>query len=260
MAVLAERCELMMRPGFEDYAALEEGSAREYMDSSLLAQHNGLQLCRLMRVEKWVFVLEDEDGQHLLTAKKHGQEYRISAYHQCSAVVRCGNSYKLHLCVGSHVLDDHLVEIWPRSTNFNGQFLRRLTINLPPPTQERRHHYVHDYRKLTENEIPRDHNNRKKVDPNRLRLSNKLPVLKSDGTYSLKFARGRARVSSSKNFLVFLDDDLKQHPDTHPDLAVFQLGKLGAKSFALDFRFPMSPLQAFAIALAAFDSKVPHRP
>ena len=39
------------------------------------------------------------------------------------------------------------------------------------------------------------------------------------------------------------------------DNAVFQLGKLAPRTFALDFRYPISPLQAFAVALAAFQVK-----
>ena len=61
------------------------------------------------------------------------------------------------------------------------------------------------------------------------------------------------RASSSKNFLVYTAEALRD-PKRRDDAeaAVFQLGKLAPKTFALDFRHPMSALQAFGVALAAF--------
>ena len=64
------------------------------------------------------------------------------------------------------------------------------------------------------------------------------------------------RASSSKNFLVYTLPDLadpRKRDDA--DHGVLQLGKLAAKTFALDFRECVTPLQAFAVALAAFQVK-----
>ena len=64
------------------------------------------------------------------------------------------------------------------------------------------------------------------------------------------------RPSYSKNFLVYTAEALRD-PKRRDDAeaAVFQLGKLAPKTFALDFRHPMSALQAFGVALAAFRVK-----
>jgi len=76
------------------------------------------------------------------------------------------------------------------------------------------------------------------------------------GCLSLHFGRKRVRASSSKNFLVYTVPDLAD-PQKRDDAdhGVLQLGKLAAKTFALDFREPVTPLQAFAVALTAFGAK-----
>ena len=89
--------------------------------------------------------------------------------------------------------------------------------------------------------------------PGHVRLKNKNPVYKN-GHYGLRFARGRVKESSSKNLLVFRDEVLDQREPIAEE-AVFQLGKMGKGTFALDFRHPLSAIQAFAIALAAVDFK-----
>ena len=62
--------------------------------------------------------------------------------------------------------------------------------------------------------------------------------------------------SSSKNFLIYTEDVLNDGAAREDaDNAAFQLGKLAAKTFALDFRYPINPLQAFAVALTAFQIK-----
>ena len=269
----------LLRGSFEDYAALEEGSAREFLDSAMLTPMGNkrvhpygvpsgfgatdeIQLCRLRRPEKNVFVLSEKgSGRHLLTARKRGDEYRVSSYEEgehietFSAVVKreCSRScvvYQLFLVVAKEIFLEKvpLAKISPSSTNLAGQFVRKLQVDLPThfPQQS---HYVHDYAKQRME---------KKEETATIRLRNKLPALKN-GSYSLKFARGRAKVSSSKNFLIYLETALQYDPEVAADHAVLQLGKLGPKTFALDFKYPISPLQAFAIALAAFDSKSIHR-
>ena len=91
----------------------------------------------------------------------------------------------------------------------------------------------------------------------RVALHSKLPVWNRQlGCLSLHFGRKRVRASSSKNFLVYTAEALRD-PKRRDDAeaAVFQLGKLAPKTFALDFRHPMSALQAFGVALAAFRVK-----
>lgn len=81
-----------------------------------------------------------------------------------------------------------------------------------------------------------------------LELHNKQPVW-SDETqaYVLNF-HGRVTQASVKNFqLVHCADE---------DYIVLQFGRIAENTFTLDYNFPMCALQAFAIALSSFDSKI----
>lgn len=40
------------------------------------------------------------------------------------------------------------------------------------------------------------------------------------------------------------------------DYIVMQFGKIDDDTFTMDFRYPLSPVQAFAIALTSFDAKL----
>lgn len=61
---------------------------------------------------------------------------------------------------------------------------------------------------------------------------------------------GRVTLASVKNFqLVEEDDDENQKP-------LLQFGKVGSDVFTMDFRRPLSAVQAFAICLSTFDFKL----
>ena len=74
-------------------------------------------------------------------------------------------------------------------------------------------------------------------------LHNKSPALKN-GNYHLNF-HGRVTVASVKNF------QLVRAGDTERIIA--QFGKVGADRFHLDFREPLTAMQAFAIVLSQFN-------
>ncbi|KAG0431030.1 Protein king tubby [Dictyocoela muelleri] len=79
-------------------------------------------------------------------------------------------------------------------------------------------------------------------------LSNKKPIYCSESnSYVLNFS-GRVTMPSVKNFQLI-------HP-IDPDYISLTFGKIGKEDFILDFKFPWTPLQAFAIALSALDSKI----
>jgi len=59
---------------------------------------------------------------------------------------------------------------------------------------------------------------------------------------------GRVLVASVKNFQLVTAED--------PDTVVLQFGKVGDETFTCDFRWPLTALQAFAICLSSFDSKL----
>jgi len=66
-------------------------------------------------------------------------------------------------------------------------------------------------------------------------------------SYVLNY-HGRASQASVKNF------QLCHH--SNPDHIIMQLGKIDKDIFNLDFRYPLSALQAFGIALSSFDCKL----
>jgi tubby-related protein 1 len=67
------------------------------------------------------------------------------------------------------------------------------------------------------------------------------------GAYVLNF-NGRVTMASVKNFQLVQPDD--------QDTVVLQFGRVGKDEFTMDFQWPMSPFQAFAITLSSFDSKI----
>ncbi|KAJ8971728.1 hypothetical protein NQ317_002558 [Molorchus minor] len=81
-----------------------------------------------------------------------------------------------------------------------------------------------------------------------IELHNKTPVWNDDTqSYVLNF-HGRVTQASVKNFQIVHDSDT--------DYVVMQFGKVAEDVFTMDFRYPLCALQAFAIALSSFDSKL----
>ncbi|XP_077603603.1 tubby-related protein 2 isoform X1 [Crocuta crocuta] len=79
-------------------------------------------------------------------------------------------------------------------------------------------------------------------------LQNKAPSWSDEsGAYVLNF-HGRVTRASVKNFQIV-------HPDD-PNYLVLQFGRVAPDTFTMDFRFPLCPLQAFAICLSSFDGKL----
>lgn len=65
---------------------------------------------------------------------------------------------------------------------------------------------------------------------------------------SLEAYGGRVTQYSVKNFQIVDPTDL--------ETVLLQAGKKGKNEFALDFRYPFSPAQAFALALSSYDFKL----
>nr|XP_040031340.1 LOW QUALITY PROTEIN: tubby-related protein 3 [Gasterosteus aculeatus aculeatus] len=83
---------------------------------------------------------------------------------------------------------------------------------------------------------------------NLIELHNKAPVWNEDTqSYVLNF-HGRVTQASVKNFQIVHDND--------PDYIVMQFGRVAEDVFTLDYNYPMCALQAFAIGLSSFDSKL----
>ncbi|KFV85112.1 Tubby-related protein 3, partial [Struthio camelus australis] len=83
---------------------------------------------------------------------------------------------------------------------------------------------------------------------NLIELRNKAPVWNDDTqSYVLNF-HGRVTQASVKNFQIVHDND--------PDYIVMQFGRVAEDVFTLDYNYPLCALQAFAIGLSSFDSKL----
>ncbi|XP_063093737.1 tubby-related protein 3 isoform X1 [Cavia porcellus] len=83
---------------------------------------------------------------------------------------------------------------------------------------------------------------------NLIELHNKAPVWNDDTqSYVLNF-HGRVTQASVKNFQIVHAND--------PDYIVMQFGRVADDVFTLDYNYPLCALQAFAIGLSSFDSKL----
>lgn len=59
---------------------------------------------------------------------------------------------------------------------------------------------------------------------------------------------GRVDKASVKNFQLIDNEDENR--------IYLQFGRVGDQEFTLDFQWPFSPMQAFAVALSSFDNKL----
>ncbi|XP_059496632.1 tubby protein-like isoform X2 [Stegostoma tigrinum] len=83
---------------------------------------------------------------------------------------------------------------------------------------------------------------------NIVELHNKCPVWNEDTqSYVLNF-HGRVTQASVKNFQIIHSND--------PDYIIMQFGRVADDVFTMDYNYPMCPIQAFAVALSSFDSKL----
>ncbi|XP_024364201.1 tubby-like F-box protein 6 isoform X2 [Physcomitrium patens] len=69
--------------------------------------------------------------------------------------------------------------------------------------------------------------------------------------------RGRVTVASVKNFQLVAATDLPPtNSQNDHDKVLLQFGKIGKDMFTMDYRYPLSAFQAFAICLSSFDTKL----
>nr|CAD7452741.1 unnamed protein product [Timema tahoe] len=118
---------------------------------------------------------------------------------------------------------------------------RKMTVVLPGMTQEHKRVEI----------CPRDDSESLlgcKTMDDLIELHNKTPMWNDDTqSYVLNF-HGRVTQASVKNFQIVHDSD--------PEYIVMQFGRVAEDVFTMDYRYPLCAVQAFAIALSSFDSKL----
>lgn len=66
---------------------------------------------------------------------------------------------------------------------------------------------------------------------------------------------GRVTVASVKNFQLVASAENGQ-PGPEHEKVILQFGKVGKDVFTMDYRYPLSAFQAFAICLSSYDTKI----
>ncbi|GFP83251.1 tubby-like F-box protein 6 [Phtheirospermum japonicum] len=87
-------------------------------------------------------------------------------------------------------------------------------------------------------------------------LKNKTPRWhKQLQCWCLNF-RGRVTIALVKNVQLVAEVDPSENiPESEQDRVILQFGKIGKDIFTMDYRYPLSAFQAFAICLSTFDTK-----
>ncbi|KAG0228232.1 hypothetical protein BGW41_003504 [Actinomortierella wolfii] len=83
---------------------------------------------------------------------------------------------------------------------------------------------------------------------NLLVLKNKSPQWNEETSSFVLNFNNRVSLASVKNFQIVHDDDL--------EYIIMQFGRITEDSFTMDCQYPLTPFQAFAIALTSFDAKL----
>ncbi|XP_023209607.1 protein king tubby 1-like isoform X3 [Centruroides sculpturatus] len=121
---------------------------------------------------------------------------------------------------------------------------RKMTVILPAMTPD---HKRVDIKPISEHDTLIERYKSKNME-NLLELHNKTPVWNDETqSYVLNF-HGRVTQASVKNFQIVHDNDV--------DYIVMQFGRVAEDHFTMDYSYPMCALQAFAVALSSFDSKL----
>ncbi|TFJ81699.1 hypothetical protein NSK_006948 [Nannochloropsis salina CCMP1776] len=221
--------------------------------------------------------LDEAQPRFVLSAKRVGDSFFISQYESfpesingvpevssCAVLRTCSEGYfKLFLngceacdkkadkytCGSGHSFDNRqlLAEInhsVKRVKEANAD-MRCLSVKLPE---------VHEDQQTRDVWCPRMEQARKsnnaELKTRHFRLHNKLPEWNEAlQSLVLRFNKGRVLAPSAKNFLICLDGQDNGE-------GVLQFGKTRKRRYALDFRHPVSPLQAFGICLSFFNWNV----
>ncbi|XP_048131004.1 tubby-like F-box protein 5 isoform X2 [Rhodamnia argentea] len=138
----------------------------------------------------------------------------------------------------------------PTPTEFSKRYIKPCL--LPPPLPASNGKKQLDEHSSTSHELLKSTHG--EWDP--LVLRNKAPRWHEQlQCWCLNF-RGRVTVASVKNFqLVTASEPYQNIPAAEQDNVILQFGKIGKDIFTMDYRYPLSAFQAFAISLSSFGTK-----
>ncbi|CAF0823532.1 unnamed protein product [Rotaria sordida] len=84
-----------------------------------------------------------------------------------------------------------------------------------------------------------------------IQLRNRSPKYNEETkNYVLQFMGNRVAQPSVKNFQMIIENENREEE------IIMQFGRVDKETFTCDFRYPLSAIQAFAIALSSFDSRI----
>ena len=81
-----------------------------------------------------------------------------------------------------------------------------------------------------------------------VQMANKMPIWSEEHMSYVANFHGRVTMASVKNFQIA--------PAKDPEYVVLQFGRVDKHRFTMDYQYPMSAIQAFAICLSSFDNKL----
>ena len=121
---------------------------------------------------------------------------------------------------------------------------RKMTVIIPAMDQD---HEPMEFRPLRESDQLLERAKHSRMD-DLIEMTNKSPTWSEDSmSYVLNFG-GRVTMASVKNFQIVHAKD--------PDYVVLQFGRVAEHHFTMDYQYPMSAIQAFAICLSSLDGKL----
>ncbi|TPX63290.1 hypothetical protein SpCBS45565_g06711 [Spizellomyces sp. 'palustris'] len=130
----------------------------------------------------------------------------------------------------------------PNLLGFKGP--RKMTVILPAMTREGKRIEI----RTSDEKETLFGRYRTRNDRDILTLHNKAPQWNDETQSFVLNFNGRVTLASVKNFQIVHDNDL--------DYIIMQFGRVSEDTFTVDFQYPMSCIQAFAIALTSFDAKL----
>ncbi|GMS84897.1 hypothetical protein PENTCL1PPCAC_7072, partial [Pristionchus entomophagus] len=147
----------------------------------------------------------------------------------------CGNSELIRAELAAVIYD-------PNVLGFRGP--RKMTI-LTPSVNERNE--INKIRPVAERDSLIERYKSRRLDEI-VKMTNKAPMWSEDSQSFVLNFHGRVTQASVKNFQIVHEKD--------EEYIVMQFGRVSQDSFSMDFRYPLSAIQAFGIAMTSFHGKI----